>query len=155
MGRGPHKPTALRALEGGRSHSLPKPDEALAKEPTPAVVCPDPPKELNTRAKKIWKDLGPKLAALGLLTEADEGAFFVLCHELAILRESADALRTRNPLLETEEETKRFRHLEAVFHRTSASFMKNAKEFGCTPRGRVGLVVGSDVNGEQGVDLLT
>ncbi len=154
MGRGPSKPTALRALEGGRSNSLQKPEEALAKEPKPRPVCPAPPKELTTRAKKIWKKLAPRLFALGLLTELDEDAFFILCHDLAAIRELAAALKEGN-LFENKEEMEKRKLMEVLLYRKTNSYMKHAKEFGLTPRGRVGLVVGGDGKRGEGADLLT
>ncbi len=151
MGRGPHKPTQLRALEGGRSHSLEKPEDLLAKEPKPRAVNPDPPKELSTQAKKIWKKLAPRMSQLGLLTEVDLALFGVLCNEQALILKCLKELK--EPELFQGHE-KQGRILE-IYRKASADLLKVSKEFGLTPRGRVGLVVGGAEEGGAGADLLT
>lgn len=152
MGRGPHKPTALRALEGGRSNSLQKPEDI--NEPKPAPVNPDPPKELGTQAKKIWKDLAPKLSKLGLLTEADVLAFTVVCHEAALIRFCLKELKEPEMFKSLENLEKEAKTIE-IYRASVANLYKFAKEFGMTPRGRVGLVVGGGGERGAGADLLT
>jgi len=151
MGRGPHKPTALRALEGGRSNSLPKPEAAMAKEPKPTPVCPKPPKELSTAAKKVWKELAPKLFNLGLLTEVDLGPLMIICHEVATIKFVLNELKEPE-LFDGDKIRSRKR---ALYQRSTDNLYRFAKEFGLTPRGRAGLVVGGNGNRGEGADLLT
>lgn len=168
MGKSAHKPTALRALEGGRSNSLPKPEDVNEVNPQPE--CPKPPRELSTRAKKIWNRLAPKLFRLNLLTEVDEDALFVLCNDIATIREAVETGESlRKELKKTEDQLvlsdkekerislimKQFANSQTIYRRVSQNYMKHAKEFGLTPRGRVGLVVGGTGNGGAGADLLT
>lgn len=168
MGKAASKPTKLRALEGGRSNSLPNPDSLNEVDPKP--TCPDAPKELSTHAKKIWNKLAPKLYELKLLTELDEHALFILCSDLATIRDSVQKIndfrkqikKIQNQVVKSESEQtdletalKQLPIFETLYNRLSKNYMKHAKEFGLTPRGRVGLVVGDGQNGGAGADLLT
>lgn len=171
MGKAASKPSYLRALEGNRSNSLPKGEDAAAREPKPDLVCPDAPKELSTKAKKIWNKLAPRLHKLKLLTELDEDALFILCSDLATIRNAVENInlyrkqiaKLRGQLVRSgadqkilDEALKNLPVFEMLYNRLSKNYMKHAKEFGLTPRGRVGLVVGGDaLNGGAGADLLT
>ena len=134
MGRGPHKPTELRALEGGRSHSLPKPEDVKEPKPDP-VVGTTPPKEIDTRAKKIWNELAPVLERCGLLTEADLPSFAILCQMRSFIFQIQDDVRQLNLFDDKAERLKELRQLYQQFR-------VYANDFGMTPRGRAGLVVG-------------
>lgn len=146
MGKRASKPTGLRALEGGRSNSLTKPDQM--NEPKPRPVAPGPPKDIDTRAKKFWKGLAPKLERLGLLTEVDERAFAVLCQVQSFIFQLQDDLRQMQLFEDKAEHLKELRQLYQVFR-------QYAGEFGLTPRGRVGLTVGGGFGDDEGKDLLS
>ena len=77
MGRGPHKPSALHILEGGRSHSRTKADDAA--EPQPQVRMPKCPQYLDSTARRIFKELGPMLVEYKMLTTVDEHMFAAVC----------------------------------------------------------------------------
>jgi len=151
MSKGPYKPTALRKLEGGRSHSLPDPKKAQESEPKPRPICPDPPKELGTAAKKIWKELAPKLFDLGLLTEVDLPSLTIICFEAAQIKYLYKELK-QPELFDGDKKRARIR---TMLRASTSNYYKFAKEFGLTPRGRVGLVVGDEGKGGEGAALLT
>lgn len=151
MGRGPHKPTKLRLLEGSRSNSLPKAEDVLEHEVQPAPVCPEPPKELSTAAKKIWKELAPKMFNLGLLTELDQGLLMVICHENATIRQTLKEMREPE-LFDGDKKRARIR---GMYKSAVKTLYQVSKEYGLTPRGRVGLVVGGDGKRGEGAELLT
>ncbi len=135
MAKRPYKPTAVRALEGARSHSLPNPDKALADEPNPApAVAPGPPDWLNDDALSTWKRLCVVMEPLGLLTEADLEAFAELCvlHS-RVVKLHRICNREVDPVVAQK--------LEYRERLLSDAFRKHAAEFGLTPRGRVGLSV--------------
>jgi phage terminase small subunit len=77
------KPTAIRQLEGLRSHRpLPK------NEPQPRVGA-QPPSWLPLAARKEWDVLAPMLLRLGVLTETDAEACAELCTGRALLHKQA------------------------------------------------------------------
>ena len=142
------KPTKLKLIEGNRGkRPLPK------GEPKPRPVSPgSPPPDLNTRAKKIWKEYAPKLERLGLLTEVDGGAFAALCQTMARLDEVRRELKRKDVTLVVEKysvDKDGVAHLVgtsqnplAVMERQLAEQVRKwAAEFGLTPRGRSGLAV--------------
>ena len=139
MSKRPYKPTPLRALEGGRSHSLEKPEKLMEKEAKPYPKAPPIDKNLDKDARKIAKELGPKLERLGLLTEIDGMSFGILCSLAAHIRE-----------IWKESDKKKFTVEKQVY----TLFLKFAKEFGLTPLGRTGLTVNTDKE-DEGADLLT
>ena len=65
--RGPKPtPTALKILRGNPGH---RPINADEPQPKPAKSL-RPPAWLDPKAARIWRELGPRLHALGLLTDA-------------------------------------------------------------------------------------
>lgn len=147
MGRGPSKPTELRSLEGGRSNSLPKPDDVEQPRPTP-LVGSQPPREIDTRAKKIWNELAPILERVGLLTEADLPTFAILCQMRSFIFALQDDVRQLSLFDDKAEKLKELRQLYREF-RTYAN------DFGMTPRGRAGLVIGGRDENDEGKELLS
>mgnify|MGYP001160582212 CR=1 FL=1 len=72
----PKKPTELKLIEGcpGGKHKL------NAGEPKPKKVTgTKPPRDLSKEAKKIWRDIAPKLEKSSLLTELDLAALARYC----------------------------------------------------------------------------
>ena len=180
MAKRPYKPTKLRALEGGRSNSLKKPGKVLEKEPQPRPVAPKCSPDIDTQAKKVWKDLAPKLERIGLLTETDGDMFAILCQirsRLVFIIKRIKTIDKGLPRLEKElfgvvGDSKEVLAQKADLYQTitsmrgekvflmkeerlySANFKSYAGEFGLSPRSRVGLVIGADSEGD-GEDLLT
>lgn len=160
MSQRPYKPTALRALEGGRSHSLPKPGNEAEVKPSP--IAPPIPSDIDTQAKKVWGRLAPKLVRLGLLTETDGDAFANLCQIRSRLVSIYKFIKKENRSLVQESEKPS--PDGGVFYEYKPSpyiimekqyldlFRKYASEFGLTPRARVGLTVGTKEG--EGDDLL-
>jgi P27 family predicted phage terminase small subunit len=128
-----------------------KPEKAQELEPKPRPICPGPPKELGTAAKKIWKQLAPKLFGLGLLTEVDLPALTIVCFEGAQISFCYNELKQKE-LFDGDKKRARIR---ALLRASTSNYYKFAREFGLTPRGRVGLIVGGDGKGGEGADLLT
>lgn len=180
MSKKARKPTALRALEGGRSHSLKKPEEVNEPKPDPrAPVCPG---DIDAEAKRTWNRLAPSIERLGLLTQIDGDKFAGLCQvrsrlkaiwtEIKSLPAKGKSLRVTLYALQLE---KRRRGLKKEIKLTSLElkecelreaylmkeerkymeiFRKYAADFGLSPRDRVGLSIGTD-DGEENKDLLT
>lgn len=180
MGKRASKPTSLRALEGGRSHSLPDPD--TVHEPKPSPKAPPIPAELDADAKRTWRRLEKTLEPLGLLTQADGEKFAVLCQmrsrlkfiwkeinrlprrkrqietTLAELRslEKTDDVKANitNSLLQLQDLVGYGSYLWKEERKYAELLRKYASDFGMSPRDRVGLsIVGSDE--DDGASLLT
>ena len=126
MSKRPYKPTALRALEGGRSNSLPRPEDVA--EPKPESTAPPVPRELDTRAKKVWKDLAPKLERLGLLTEIDGGAFAILCQSHGFIAQLHEDLRQLK--IFDDQKMKKISEVRQLYQ----VYRQFAAEFGCRTR---------------------
>jgi len=147
MSKRPYKPTSLRALEGGRSHSLEKPEKAMEKEAKPYPLAPKIENSIDKNAKEIWEELAPKLERLGLLTEIDGLTFAALCQLAARMREFWKELKT-------EKDTDIRAKLMKTERQYYQNFLKFAKEFGLSPLGRTGLTINTE-HEDEGADLLT
>ena len=161
MSKRAYKPTTLRALEGGRSHSLAKPEDT--NEPRPRPIAPKCPDDIDNQAKKIWKRLAPKLEKMGLLTETDGDMFGHLCQIRSRLVAIHNFIKKENKSLVQLKVTIDGSGQEHVEAKPSPYvimekhyydlFRKYAGEFGLSPRGRVGLTVG--MTEDEGEDLLS
>lgn len=161
MSRGAQKPTSLRALEGGRSHSLPKPD--AVSEPKPAAVAPRKPHGLDADGRYVWSKLAPVLLPLGLLTEADGELFATLCQTAARQEQIREAIKAEevDGKLVLMKTTIRFFGRDnsveepivnplLIEERKNAELLRKlANDFGMSPRGRAGLVIGDGEDGGE------
>lgn len=96
MGR-PPKPTALKAIEGGRGHRTKAEKAKEANEPRPPRDCPACPSWLDARAKRKWASLCGVLNEMGVLTLVDGDylacycdAYSRLLRYTAFLRKNGD-----------------------------------------------------------------
>lgn len=153
------KPTALKVLEGNRG-KRPLPED----EPRPDAVEPSMPSDLDATAKRIWKELAPKLVKIGLLTELDGDEFASLCQIASRLRSIRGFIKKENKTL--SQQTERPAPDGGVYYEQKPShyvgmelkyydaLRKYAADFGLSPRGRTGLQVGLSKK-EDGDDLLS
>lgn len=89
--RGPlPKPTALRALEGGRSRA-----HDLSAGVNPRIDVPDAPKHLGKEAVKEWKRITPILKELGLISGLDRAALALYCQAYGRLSELEESFTRR------------------------------------------------------------
>jgi len=136
MGRKP-TPTKLKVLRGNPGRRPINTDEP---EPKP-ISGSDPPAYLLASEKAWWEHHGPALERLGLLTEADEGKFALLCRLLAdadryakYLREVGDSYVIDTGMVRPQPEATMLRdarkHIDHLW-----------SEFGGSPAARTGLSV--------------
>jgi len=144
MSKKAYKPTALRKLEGVRSHSLPDPENV--KEPQPETIIPSCPSDISEEAKKVWERLTERLNKVGLFTELDEDTLAILCQIRAFIIEIHGLIADEQNAEEKAKLEKRARLLYQLFE-------KYSKQFGMSPVNRVGLTIGKPKEGE-GEDLL-
>ena len=99
----PRAPTKIRMMRGTLRADRTNPHEAR-----PIIAAPRCPRELQGEARKFWKRTAPRLIALGLLSEIDEGMFAAYCSAwdrwlTCIERVKQDGLmvisKTRGPIL--------------------------------------------------------
>ena len=75
----PPKPTALKALEGGRGHRTKAEKAKAEREPKPPRDCPNPPPWLDAAAKRKWRSLADELNTMGVLTSVDGDVLACYC----------------------------------------------------------------------------
>jgi len=73
------KPTALKALEGGRGHRTKAEKAKAEREPKPPRDCPTAPAWLDSGAKRRWRALCDTLNEMGVLTAVDGDVLAVYC----------------------------------------------------------------------------
>lgn len=79
--RGPtRKPTALRVLEGSRSH---RPKNRTEPKPRIRADVPKPPRGFDAGGAIVWRKLAPEIHRLGLLTDLDLDIFGAYCLAVA------------------------------------------------------------------------
>ena len=84
-------PSAIKAITGqGRWQSKAQ----TATEPKPPVGLGNPPGHLSRLAKRIWRDLAPRIEQMKLGTVADREAFSMLCDAQANWQELTAMVRT-------------------------------------------------------------
>lgn len=142
------KPTQLKVLEGNPG-KRPLPEN----EPVPEQAEPEMPKDIDMKARRVWKRLAPLMVKHGLLTEVDGDAFAILCQCRSRLIEIHNFLKKENMSLVQEKTFVDSTGQEHKEYKTSPYvtmekhyyqlFKMYATDFGLTPKGRVGLSVGN------------
>lgn len=94
-GRKP-KPTEIKMLEGN-----PGKRPLNLNQPQPVKKAPDCPEWLDAEAKNEWNRLSSQLEGLGLLTEADMGAFAGYCQAYARWKEAEEFITQHGPIVKT------------------------------------------------------
>jgi len=158
MAKGTVKPTKLKLIEGNPG-KRPLPMD----EPKPRPVAPKCPTDIDGEAKRVWKRLAPKLEKMGLLCDTDGDAFANLCqirsrliaiHKFIKGKNASLVQQTERPALDGgvsyEIKASPYVIMEKQYYQL---FRMYACEFGLTPRGRVGLSVGTGE--DDGDDLLS
>jgi len=82
------KPTSLKLIQGT---TRPDRDPSDAPEFAPVREFPESPMHLNPDGANMWRDLGPKLVAAGILQEVDLYPLEQLCYAWQRFRKKAKA----------------------------------------------------------------
>lgn len=130
MGRRP-KPTAAKELAGNPGK------RRLAKgEPAPkGGKVPTAPSFLGRYARKFWNDYAPMAVRLGLLTEADVGAWEGLCHSYDRWRQASADVKRLGRVYE-KGGIVRLRPEVRIEAEARKEFRQWCAEFGLTPSSR-------------------
>jgi len=143
MGKRVSKPTVIKMMEGAYEKT---PNREPKNEPKPKPEIPKAEKYLDKKAKKIYRNLAPRLERLGLLTEVDGPSFNAMCQLLARISEVSEQINnTGGPLVDGKKG--REPHPAAAAERQYFALLRQYfSEFGLSPRGRAGITVsGADV----------
>lgn len=132
-GRKP-KPTHLKVLAGNPG-KRPLP----ANEPKPKPVAPDPPAWLDREARALWKEIGPELERLGLLTAVDGPAFAMLLTHYVLAVKAARRIKKDGILSVDEQGVTRKHPASQIVRDHSAAFRQYVAEFGLSPAARARL----------------
>jgi len=129
-GRRP-KPTAAK-IAAGNPGKRPLPKD----EPQPERAgAPTPPSWLGQHGKRKWKELVPKLARLGLLTELDLGAFEALCSAYDRWRQAETSVK-RDGMTYKKGGIMRKNPAISIAAEARKEYRQLAGEFGLTPASR-------------------
>jgi P27 family predicted phage terminase small subunit len=128
----PPKPTALKLLEGGRSHH--KKNE---QEPTPPTGNKKrAPRWMTRYAKKFWNRNYHRFQRWGILTEADVPAFELLCETVAEYYECYDIIKKEGYTFTTPNGYHQQRPEVAIKRKARTDMENMLLQFGCTPASR-------------------
>ena len=137
--RGPRpEPTALKRAKGNPGRR--RLDEA---EPKPRVRMPSMPRWLSPKAKTIWRNFGPKLVELKILTELDGLAFGMACQTAADWQDALRVTRRKGVgrIAKTPNGFKQLSAEHVVERQLRGDAFDLLTAFGMTPSGRSGLKV--------------
>jgi len=127
------KPTALRALTGGKTGNASAPEVTRLRDL-------DPPAFLSDRAAQHWPDLAGLLSDMGIMGDSDRIALSLLCEALAEWIEAGQTIAQHGATYEctTEAGAVMFRAHPAVAQRADAARRVQSllSEFGMTPAAR-------------------
>jgi P27 family predicted phage terminase small subunit len=126
-------PLAIRRIEGNVGH------RRIPNVPEAELKLPKPPRELSREARRMWRRLGAKLAALGVVAEVDEAGFAVLCQAYADWLDLIKQARKDGSVVKINGQPVRNPYLTGA-DREAEKIRRLLPEFGCTPAGRVRLI---------------
>lgn len=131
------KPTALKLLHGN-----PGKRPLNKNEPKPKPLAPAVASWLSPDAKKLRKELAPKLEAVGILTEVDGASFDLMLTHYCLASEAARTLKQEGSIIEDSKGYPAKHPAVQILRDHSAAFLRFAAEFGLTPssRSRLNLV---------------
>lgn len=149
----PKKPTELKLLQG-----VPGGESKLNKsEPRPAKLAgARPPAWLGKEAKKIWREVAPKLEKLGLLTDIDISTLARYCDTRWRWLQAKQFLDEHGPVYaiyheQTEDEKKAGRKPKLkymaqfpqvnIYSSLGKELTRLEQNFGMTPSARAGVTV--------------
>lgn len=130
-GRKP-KPTVLKELAGNPGRR-----PLNEQEPRPATADPKMPRgKLNAEGKKLWREVAPKLAELGLLTEVDMAALEMACNHYGLAREAMALIERMGLFVKDRDGQPRKNPALQLYRDNSQAFKQYLVEFGMTPSSR-------------------
>ena len=139
--RGPRPtPTPILKLRGSREL------ESRRDEPIPDVGRPIRPSWVKGRARKVWEEITPKLARMGVLTKIDRLALARYCDTWAMWHECREFIAKHGsmyPIKGKDGKPKYFGQYPVVaqLHKHAEVLRRLEVEFGLTPAARTRIKV--------------
>jgi P27 family predicted phage terminase small subunit len=136
-GRKP-KPTRLKELLTGKKSA----SSALLSEPQPDIPAgiPEPPEELDDRAKRHWYETAKKLKPLGLLTNLDLDQLAMYCSAYSRWLTALTQLRQKLIVMSPNEYPMLSPYL-SIEREAISTMQKCSAEFGMSPASRTRINV--------------
>ena len=129
----PKKPTAIKERIGNPG----KRQLGNPPEPPKPKHFPKPPNGIGDHARKFWKEYGPGLYGLGLLTVADVAVWTETCRTFQRMMDALCEIRNRgDELIEVTDNGFRKSPWLAVYQQERKEWVALVKEFGMTPLAR-------------------
>ena len=130
-------PTSLKLLKGEK-----RPSRINNSEPKPKPLAPAASAWLSADARKLRKDLAPKLETLSILTELDGASLDMMLTHYSLASEAARTLKKEGSIIEDSKGYPAKHPAVNILKEHSAAFLRYAAEFGLTPssRSRLNLV---------------
>ena len=145
----PRKPTALKVLEGNPG-KRPLP----LHEPKPAPIMPECPSWFDAEAKSFWHKYGPKLHALGLLTEIDGPAFEAVCQRYSLWVKCEKRMKAKGLVKKLDTGYEQQRPEVSIAKNALADVKAFLTEFGMTPASRSRISLKLDDADEDDMEKL-
>ena len=148
MGRGrPHKPAAIRKLEGNRSRT------PIHDAPRPNPGAPECPGWLTGEARDEWLRVVPSLASIDMLDRMDRSTLAAYCEAWAQFCQASTRIKTEGAVYDVATKhgvLKRKSPWVDVRADATQRLLKIATEYGMTPqsRAKLGAFQGVDVRDE-------
>lgn len=153
----PHKPTALKLIDGnpGRrpiNQNEPKPDPALL----------EPPANLKGMARQEWIEMAAELHKLKLLSNIDRAALAAYCQSWAIWNAAVAGLNrmaergelSDSLMIKTKSGNLIQNPLIGAVNKSAAAMLRFAVEFGMTPSARANIALSDGLVQEPLAKLL-
>ena len=126
-------PTAIKKLRGGDPRNF----NTGAPHPTGAPTMPK--NILGEHGRKFWREHSDKLVSLGILTQADGGAFLALCQAYELMVVAWLKAREEGVFRQDENNVTRRHPAIQVWRDAQAAFLRSCQAFGLTPVARESL----------------
>ncbi len=114
---------------------------------------------LDPDAKRVWKDLVPKLKRMGVLTEVDGGALAAYCQTFARWRKVEEFIAKHGDVYPLKDQNGKFKYMQQFPHVSIARYLLQLlkayqQEFGLTPSARTRVVVDDSESSDDMEDFL-
>ena len=111
------------------------------------AALPAPPEWLREQGRRVWLEVGPHLAAVGLLSAVDAGALAIYCDAWDDYFDAARLIELHGELIATDKGGFQMNPACKLKATARAAIRQYQGEFGLTPAARVSLPsapIGSD-----------
>lgn len=147
--RGPAKvPTGIKLAQGET-----RPSRVNYLEPTPRRAAPVMPKDMDDRAKSVWRRVIAEMAGTEIIFAADADVLRCYCEAVGQYEESMTLMRSSGPLIRSHGDLVK-NPLHQVVRESRDAVRLFARELGLSPSARAGLNIQiSGVSGDIAAEI--